>query len=383
MDLRVVPVRSRRDLARFVDVPWRVYDRDAHPQWVPPLRLMVLDALDTKKNPFYRTAERELFIAYRGDTPVGRVAAIANRAHNDYHDDRRGFFGFFECRDDQEAANALFDAGSAWLAARGFTAVQGPMSPSTNYECGLLVDGYEHHPMLMTTWNPPYYDRLVANAGFAGVKDLIGYYLPMDDPDWALPQRYAEHADRVMTRGNISFRPVNLKEFEREVATCWDIYNAAWEDNWGFVPMTRDEFWHMAKDMKYLITPELAFIAEVNGDPAGFVLVTPDLNEVFRRIPTGRILPTGLFKLLAGKGKVRKARVLALGVKAQYRVRGIYQLFAYELYRRGRTWGATGGEASWILEDNDAMVRPLVTMGARPYRRWRIYERPIAAGAAS
>ncbi len=378
MALDVLRVQSRRDLSRFIDVPWQVYDRTLHKAWVPPLRLMVQDALDTKKNPFYRTAEIESWIALRDGKPVAWLAAIANHAHNEFHGDRTGFFGFFEAKDDQEATNALVDLGADWLRTKGLTSIQGPMSPSTNYECGLLVDGFEHHPMLLTTWNPPYYDKLLSNAGLRGVKDLLGFWIPADDPDWKLPERYAEHAQRVMERGKISFREVDLKQFEREVGICWEIYNAAWEKNWGFVPMSRDEFWHMAKDMKYLVTPELVFIAEVDGDPAGFVLVAPDLNEVLKRIPSGKLLPTGLFKRLAGKGKVRNARVLALGVKEKYRIRGIYQLFAHELVRRGRIWGATGGEASWILEDNDAMVRPLETMGARPYRRWRIYERPIA-----
>lgn len=377
MHLEIVPVSTRQDLRRFVDVPWRISAVASDPTWVPPLRLAVLDALDTHRNPFYKNADVACFLALRDGKPVGRIAAIENRAHNAFHGDRVGFFGFFECTNDTEAAARLFDTAGDWLRQRGLTTMRGPVSPSTNYETGLLVDGYREHPYVMTTWNPPYYETLVSGAGFTSARDLIGYWIPADDAGWRLPERYAQHAERLVRRSGITFRDLDLSQFEREVALCWDIYNAAWEKNWGFVPMAREEFWHMAKDLKQIAIPEFAIMAEIDGEPAGFMLVIPDLNVILKRVRSGRLLPTGLLKILAGKSAIRSLRVLALGVKEKYRTRGIYQLFAHELYRRGRAWGATGAEASWILENNRAMAQPLEDMGCRPYRRWRIYDRPL------
>jgi hypothetical protein len=379
MPLEIVPVESARDLRRFIDVPWHVYDPRQHPQWVPPLRLAVRDALDDRKHPFYERAARGLFLAVRDGRLVGRVAAIENRAHNEYYQDRVGFFGFYEAADDLEATLGLFDAADAWLRARGLESMRGPMNPSTNYECGLLVDGFEHHPPFMTTWNPEYYRCLMERAGFETVKDLLGWWVPAAEIDWRLPEVYARHAERARAKTNVTFRDLDPKQFDREMALCWDVYNSAWEENWGFIPMSRAEFDHLGKDIKQIVDPRFAFAAEVDGEPAGIAVAVPDYNEIFKRIPNGRLLPTGIFKLLTGKKKLHTARVLVLGVKKEHRTRGIFALFLDEFMRRGRAYGLTGGEASWVLDDNVLMNRPLEAIGARPYRRWRIYERPLGA----
>ena len=380
--LRIDPATTPREVRAFIDVPWRLYDAARHPQWVPPLRIAVKDALDARRNPFYEDAARELFVARRGDRVVGRVAAIENRAHNRFHADRVGFFGFFEVADDPEAAAGLLDAAGTWLAARGLTSARGPVSPSTNHECGLLVDGFEHFPMFMTPWNPPYYARLMDDLGFAAAKDLLGWSLPIGDPGFALPAPYAEHAERARAEEGLTFRDVDLKHLDREVDVLWDVYNAAWERNWGFVPMTRREFEHLARDLKPLADQRFAFVAEVHGAPAGFALALLDYNRLLKRIPSGRLLPLGLFTLLAGRRGLRSGRVMALGVKREHRTRSVFALFAHELVRRGRAAGVTGAEASWVLEDNHLMNRPMRAMGGTPYRRWRLYERPTAAGAA-
>jgi hypothetical protein len=375
--LDISPVASKRDFRAFIGLPWQVYDREKHPQWIPPLRLMVEEALDTRKNPFYKRADRELFLARRDGRVVGRIAAIENRAHNEFHRDRVGFFGFFECEDDQEAASALLAAAEGWLQSRGLDTMRGPMSPSTNHECGLLVRGYRFEPTFLTPWNPRYYPTLLEGAGFAGVKDLLAYFIPMADERFALPPEFEEHAKRALERSSVTFRDLDLKHFDREIELCWEVYNSAWEENWGFVPMTREEFLYMAKELKPLLVPEFAFFAEVNGAPAGFMIVVPDFNQVFKRIRTGRLLPTGIFKLLLGKRRLRSGRVILLGVKREYRTRSIFQLFGHEVYRRGRAYGAVGAEASWVLEDNELMNKPLRALGAKEYRRWRIYERRI------
>jgi GNAT superfamily N-acetyltransferase len=370
-------VRSRRDFRRFVDAPWRIHNPTSDKCWVPPLRVAVADALDEKRNPFYRRAARKLFVALRDGRPVGRIAAIENRAHNEFHHDRVGFFGFFECIDDVDVARGLFDAAAEWLRGRGLTAMRGPMSPSTNYECGLLVDGFDEHPVFMTTWNPPYYEKLVEAAGLLPVKDLLGHLLDADDPEFKFPQRFATHAQRARESGRVTIRSLDPKRFDEELELCWEVYNAAWERNWGFVPFAHDEFAHMGESLKPLLVPELALTVEVNGRPAGFMLLVPDFNLIAKRIRNGRLFPTGLIKLLLGKRRIRFGRIMALGVKREYRRSDVFALLVDELYRRGMAYGMTRAEASWVLEDNELMNRPMRAMGARQYRRWRIYEKTL------
>ncbi len=375
MSLEIAAVDPSGDLRRFVDVPWRLIDRDTHPQWVPPLRRIVRDALDRDGNPFYERAEVQPFLALRDGRVAGRIAAVENRAHNDFHGDRIGFYGFFECEEDQETADALFDAAAAWLRERGLARMRGPISPSTNHETGLLVRGFRHRPTILTPWNPPYYPELHEGAGLEGVKDLLGYLFLLER--FELPERWSALADRARESRSISFRDFDLSRFDREVAVCWEIYNSAWEKNWGFVPMSRAEFEHQAREMKPLLIPDFGFIAEVDGEAAGFVLILPDFNPIFQRIGNGRLFPFGWLRILLGKRKLRFGRIMALGLKPEYRTRSIFPLFADEMYRRGMDYGAVGAEASWVLEDNDRLNRPLRKLGARAYRQWRLYERPL------
>jgi hypothetical protein len=377
VSLDVVPVTTRRDLRRFVDLPWRLFDRTSHPQWVPPLRATVYDALDRAKNPFYADADRELFLAFRDGVPVGRIAAIENRAHNRFHGDRTGFWGFFECVDDGAVADALFEAAARWLATRGLDTMRGPMNPSTNYECGLLIDGFEHRPSFMTTWNPPYYATLCDGAGLEKAKDLVAYWIPMGDASWSMPPVFERLAERALEKSRVAFRDLDLRKFEQELEVCWDVYNAAWERNWGFVPMSKEEFVHMARDMKPLINPRYAFAADVDGRTVAFMLAVPDYSGVLQRIGNGRLFPTGALRLLLGKRAIHDWRVMALGLRRDYRARGILPLFAWEAFRRGREAREQGAEASWILEDNEPMNRAMVAMGTRIYRRWRVYDRVI------
>lgn len=377
VSLEIITVVSRRDLRRFVDLPWQIYNETEHPQWVPPLRMTIHDALDRTK-PFYRDADRELFLAVRDGRVVGRIAAIENRAHNRFHNDRVGFWGFLECIDDQEVVDRLFAAAGAWLAARSLNVMRGPVMPSTNYDCGLLIDGFDIEPTFMTPWNPPSYGTMVERAGHAKVKDLVAYFIPMADETFDLPASFTAFAERAKAKSGLSFRDLDLSRWNDEIELCWDVYNAAWEDNWGFVPMTKDEFVVMAKDLKPLLISQFAFMAEVNGQPAGFMLIVPDFNQVLKRIGNGRLFPTGALKLLLGKSRIRSGRVMALGVKREFRTRSIFPLFVHESFRRGRAYGAVGAEASWILEDNELLLGPLRAIGLKEYRRWRIYDAPTA-----
>jgi len=377
MSLEIVPVERNRDLAAFVDVPWRLPDLVNSPQWVPPLRMMVRELLDTKGNPFYAKADRALFIARRDDVPVGRIAAIENRAHNELHGDRVGFFGFFEVRNDAEVAGRLVAAASAWLKGRGLTAMRGPVSPSTNHECGLLVDGFDQPHMFLTPWNPPFYESRLVEAGLAPIKDLLGYWLPLGDPAFSVPQRFATLAQRAKTKSHLTFRDMRSDRYWDDVAICWDLYNEVWAKNWGFVPMSRDEFMQMAKDVKPLLLPQFAFVAEIRGAPAGFMLTVPDANVLFKRIRSGRLFPFGLFHIVFGKSRLRTLRVMALGIKEEFRTRGILPLLIHEAGLRAAAFGATGAELSWVLEDNQAIRQPIEALGGRIYRRWRIFEQLI------
>jgi hypothetical protein len=379
----VVPVSTRRDLRRFVDLPWHLFDQRRFPAWVPPLRATVYDALDREKNPFYADADRELFIARRGDAVVGRIAAIENRAHNRFHGDRVGFWGFLECVDDQEVADALFDAAERWLGDRRLDVLRGPMNPSTNYECGLLVDGFEHRPSFMTTWNPPYYVPLCERAGFDKAKDLVAYFIPMGDPSWSLPPTFERLAERALLKSKVAFRDLDLGRFEQELEVCWEVYNAAWERNWGFVPMSKEEFVHTARDMKPLLNPRYAFAADVDGRTVAFMLAVPDYSVVLQRIGNGRLFPTGALRMLFGKRAIHEWRVMALGLRREYRTRGILPLFAWEAFRRGRQAGEQGAEESWIPEDNEPMNRAMAAMGTRIHRRWRVYDRGVASSPSA
>lgn len=339
--------------------------------------MMMRDVLDTKANPFYRKAERMLFIAKRNGTPVGRIAAIENRAHNEFHSDRVGFFGFFESVDDPEVSAALFASAERWLHERGLRSIRGPMNPSTNYDCGLLVDGFDVHPQFLTSWNPAYYESLVRHAGLTPVKDLLGYWLPYGDPSHAPPPKLEALAQRAAERARLTFRDLEPSRFWKEVELVWEIYNSAWEQNWGFVPMSRDEFLHMAKSLQPLLIPQFAFLAEVGGQPAGFMLCVPDFNLVFKRIRSGRLFPTGLLRILLGKSRLRTGRIIALGIKQEFRSGSVLPVFMHEARRRALAYGSPGAEASWVLEDNQAMRQPIESWGGRIYRRWRIFERPL------
>ncbi len=235
MTLEILQVEGRRATARFVDVAWRVHDQPVSSGWIPPLRVVVRDGLDQKGNPFYLQAERALFIAKRDGRPVGRVAAIENRRHNGHHDDRVGFFGFFECRDDQEAASGLFERAERWLADRGLNSVRGPVSPSMNHDCGVLVDGFDFPPVIMTPWNPSYYGPLIEGAGYSRARDLLGYHIPAGD-DLALPDRLRLVSKRLLERSRLVFREWDFGTMEEEVRNAFDLYCDAWEGNWGFVP---------------------------------------------------------------------------------------------------------------------------------------------------
>ncbi len=378
MTLSVVRVEGGRDLRRFIDVPWKIYPALQESHWIPPLRIMVKDLLDTRKNPFFLNADRALFLALRDGRPVGRIAAIENRAHNRHHGDRVGFFGFFESEDNPATAAALLDAAAGWLGARGLDHMRGPVNPSTNHEIGLLVRGFRWDPFFLTPWTPRYYQGLLEAWGLEKEKDVLAYFLPADAERFPLPEGVFRAADRALKQEDLVFRDLDLSALGDEAEECRVIYNESWDGNWGFVPMSREEFAYMAKELKPLLVPQFNFLAEVKGEAAGFAVVIPDFNQIFKRIPSGRLLPTGLFKLLLLKGRLRTGRIILMGIRPRFRrSRSLFPLFAAELMRRARSYGALGAEASWVLEDNEELNRPMRAMGAKVSKVWRIYGRPL------
>jgi GNAT superfamily N-acetyltransferase len=367
--IEVFAVDNPRALKQFIELPYSLYRND--PFWVPPLRIAVKELLDRKKHPFYENADAEFYLALRDGRAVGRIAAILDRAHNRFHEEQAGFFGFFESINDAEVARALLAQAQQWLSGRGARVFRGPVNPSTNYECGMLIEGFDSSPMVMMTYNPRYYPALMEQAGLRKAKDLYAYR----NSTSAMKSRRIERlADKVLGTNGIRVRPIDVKRFDAEVERVWDVYNAAWSRNWGFVPASRREFFQMGKEMKQILKPELVLIGEVDGKVVGFALALPDINQALKPAG-GRLLPTGLLKILYYQRLIKSVRVLTLGVIEDYRASGLAAAFYATLLRNAGKLGYTGDcEMSWILEDNVLMNRSLEVMGAARYKTYRIYE---------
>ena len=374
--LRVRAARSRQDLKRFIDLPYRLHARD--PNWVPPLRRDVESLLSRSKNPFFEHAEAEYFLAERDGRVVGRIAAISNRLHNETHGDRVGFFGFFESIHDHSVAFALLDAASQWCRERSHDVLRGPASFSVNDECGLLVDGFEFPPTLMMPHNPRYYIELLEHAGFTKAKDLWVYQGGSEKGYVPVPERLARGTELIRQRQGITLRSLDVKNFQHEVERIKELYNAAWEKNWGFVPMTEHEIDHLAAQFKPVVIPEMVPMAEKEGKLIGFGIALPDLNVVFRRHRSGRLFPVILDLLWSLRMKrIRRARILLLGVLPEYRGKGVDAMLYHWIWTKSAQREIFWGEAGWILEDNPAMNAGLEKMTFRVYKTYRLYDRPI------
>jgi hypothetical protein len=350
--------------------------------------------LDRKKNPFFHRAEAEYFTAerrtdgtvrgarrsavptFRRDGAawqvVGRIAAIHNRAHNEFHEDKVGFFGFFECVNDQAVADRLFEAAAAWLQARGLDTLRGPASFSTNDECGLLVDGFDTPPTLLNPHNPRYYVDLVERAGFTKAMDMFQYQLPSPE----LPERLARGARMLATRRKITLRRLDMRRWDDEIEAVKRIYNSAWERNWGFVPMTDAEVDYLAAQLKPVVVPDLVVFCEQEGKTIGFAAALPDLNVALKTNPSGRLFP-GVLRILWAARRVRRIRVWALGLLQDYRMSGADALMYHWIWEHAYALGHRWAEAGWILEDNAAMKNGLLRMGFEPYKTLRFYDRPL------
>jgi hypothetical protein len=370
----IVRVELKKQLAAFIDFPHDLYAADKN--YVPELFIAQRDLLTPGKHPFHEHSSLQTFLAYDDQKIIGRIAAIHNVNHNEFNQANDGFFGFFDCINDQSVADLLFAEAEKWLQAKGLATMIGPVNFSTNETCGLLIEGYNQPPVVMMTYNYPYYQTLIENAGFHKKVDLLAYTHTTADYNDRSVKLLETLQNRLKQKG-IIIRKVNLKNFKQEVSDIHAVYNSAWDKNLGFVPMTKSEFEYLAKDLKLAMDPDFVHVAEHNGKIVGFSLTLPDLNQVLIKVKRGRLLPTGIFKILLGKGKINGLRTLALGVIEGYRKMGIEAVFYGLIISTGVRKGVKTDESSWILENNELMKRGIMDTGGKEYKKYRLFEKAI------
>lgn len=369
----VKPVESSREQRQFLELPWTLHRQD--PLWIPPLRTNQAELTGFKKHPFYDIAHRQVFLATRDGRPCGRILALVNDVHNERYNERRGFFGFFECIDDQQVANALFDAARDWLVTQRMTAIRGPANPSLNYECGLLIEGYHSSPTFMMTYNPPYYAALIEGYGFQKVKDMYAFYGHINMVD-GLDPKLAFIVEEAKRRFQIQLRSIDSRRFDQDVHTFLDLYNKSLVGTWGFTPMTAGEIKHTAKALKMLIVPELTSVAEIDGRPVGASFGLLDYNPRIKQID-GRLFPFGFAKLLWNKRGIKRFRALATNVLPEFQRWGIGLVLLNKLLPDALEWGIQEAEFSWVLEDNHLSRASLERGGAKLDKTYRIYDYTI------
>ncbi len=373
--IEITQVGSRAERDAFIKFPWRIYVND--PAWVPPLLLERKEFLNRKKHPFYEHGDAALFLARSGGEIVGRIMVSDDPKYNALHQSNVGCFGMFESIDDQQIATALLDIAAKWLRQRGRDEIMGPIDYSTNYLCGLLIDGFQFPPTLLTSHNPSYYSGLIEGWGFEKAMDLYAWW-------FASPAEAAHRLRRLAValkkRRGVVLRHGNLRDIAGEGRKLREIYNQAWQDNWGFVPFTEMEFEFMTRELKPILVPELVWLAEMEGEPVGFILCVPDINAALRKI-NGRLttfgFPIGLAKLLYHKSRLKTVRLVALGVVPKYRRHGIAEMLVLHIIEEAMIKRGFIGECSLILENNQMMNRFLEAIGAKKYKTYRIYRRRL------
>ncbi len=368
--LEIIPVRTRREKKLFFNFPWDHYLGDPH--WVPPLRIAQKELLGYRHHPFYDDAEIQTFLARQDGKPCGRIAAIVNHAHNRWYKEQRGFFGFFESIEDQKVADGLFDAARDWFAERNIEAIRGPVNPSLNYECGLLVEGFDESPWFMMTYNKPYYGRLIEAYGFRKAQDLFAFWGHVDMLE-DISKRLGPMSQSVQERFNLVCRPMNKRRFREEINTFLNIYNQSLVSTWGFVPMSDGEAKALVAGLKHMIVNELTTMAEVDGKPVGTMFGLLDYNPRIKAID-GRLFPFGFLKLLRNRHEIKRVRLISTNVLPEFQSWGIGVALVSRLVPDALKWGIRESEFSWVLESNNLSYKTLKKGGAKITKRYRIYD---------
>ncbi|HTL07660.1 MAG TPA: hypothetical protein VL307_05360 [Chitinophagaceae bacterium] len=371
---QIKAVSSSSMLASFIDFGHDLYKDDKN--YVPELFIAQRDLLTPGKHPFHDHSSVQLFLCFDGSVITGRIAAIINNNHNRFNNANDGFFGFFDCINDNETAALLIDAARQWLKDKGLQTMIGPVNLSTNETCALLIEGFDTPPSAMMTYNAPYYRDLLERNGFQKKMDLIAYHFVVAERDERRLKTVGQIKERLEKRG-IIFRPINLKKFQEETDQIRQIYNNAWDKNLGFVPMTEKEFKYLAKDLKMILDKDFCTVAEHNGKMVGFSLAIPDINHILIKIKKGRLFPTGIFRLLFQRKSIKKIRIITLGVIEGYRKMGIETVFYADIIQQVQKKGITTAEASWVLEDNFLMNKAIQDINGKPYKKYRIFEKHI------
>lgn len=374
--VKLIPVTQPQEMKAFLELPWKIYSQD--PNWVPPLKKEVAKLLDVKGHPFWQFAEQRLFLAQRGTEMVGRIAGIVDHNYNRFHDEHMGIWGFFECANDSEAAAVLFSGVEEWLRQKGLIFMRGPLNPSTNYEGGLMVEGFEQRPVFMMTYNPPYYADLVASCGFSKEKDLLSFWV---DRQWQPPPWVERLARRIAKKVTIEMRPLRMQiDFQTEMEYVKEIYHEAWFDNWGFVPMTDAECEELGRNLVRILYPGLSFFMLDGQEPVGVGVIVPDINPLLKRF-NGKIGMLGWLKYLLYRREINGLRGLIFGIKKKYRQIGLPLLAFDHLYRNviqnPKYAKYQYVELGWNLEDNDQINQWYLDGGARVNKRFRVYRKEL------
>jgi ribosomal protein S18 acetylase RimI-like enzyme len=373
-DLEVRRINHLWGRRLFVDIPFRIHG--GNPSWIPPLRLSVLDRI-SPKHPAMTHQEVALWIAYRHGRPAGRIAACVDSLFNEFQNVQWGWVGFFDSFDDPAVAGLLFDTACGWVAEHGADTCVGPANFTTNDELGLLVDGFDVPASLLTLENPRYYEALWVEQGWVQAMDLWAWRFNSETT--ALSERQRRTLDRIQQRAKVTARTIRMDEFDAEVGRFFEVYNAAWSNNWGFAPMPEAEIRHLAKQLKQIINPNWALGLETSeGETVAVCLALPDVNQLMRRVRSGRLLPFGWFPLVSGKNKLSQARVWALGVRPDYQHLALGPLLYREIVDRLSADHVRFAEASWTLATNQRINKQIEAMGGRHSKVWRLYQRPAA-----
>ncbi len=368
--LEIIEVISKKELNNFIKFPYQLYAGDYF--YVPPLMREMEKKFSRIRNPFFKHADVRFFLALKNGKTVGRITSIINHRHIEFHNEKAGFFGFFETINDQRVSSALLDTVSESLRESGMDIMRGPMSFSTNDECGLLIEGFQNYPMIMTPYNPPYYREIMEEYGLKKAKDLYAYIIDIPDK---LPDKIGRAAEIAERRG-INVRPINIKKFDDEMEKFKIVYHSAWEKNWGFIPLTDEELSYLGNDLKPFLVPEITLIAEKGDEPVGFMGVLPDYNFVLKKMK-GRFNLISILKAIYYSKKIKDLRLLLLGIKTEFRQKGVDALLFREGFKGAKKIGYKRAEFSWVLEDNIAVQRLVEMIQGRLYKKYRIYEKNL------